>query len=599
MKDIRFKINSIFQSIQGEGLFVGTPMNFIRFTKCNKFCSWCIGHKKGRRIPRIIMSNKQNKKIFDVKVGDKVLSMSKNGSLSETTVKKVFVREVSEHYEIKIQNKALLYFTGGHPLYTNDGWKPIEYLRVGDEIFYITSNEKMKFFAKQYNPMFNKEAIEKRLKNVDYKEIGKKGSKTRKKLFKENKLRPYLTVLKEKDPERYHEIIEMHSERMKIENPMKNQEVVEKVIKTNKLRGHYEKHSQRLKVKNPSKTKEFREYMQKNNPMKRKEIAMKNWISHQKRPTSIEKRITELSQIYSLPISYVGNGKFWVDGKNPDFVVDPIDETKKVIEVFDPTYLNRGREWMEERREHFKVNGYKCLILPINYKTQGNRLLVELRRFISNGLKVERIRTFERSIYPSHNPKPLKVYNFYCEPYNNYFVDYILVHNCDTNFKEGKEMTIEEILKKLNSNIEWVSLTGGEPMLEKNLIFLIKKLKEKEYKIFLETNGTKFDENVFFESDFISIDLKTPSSGNSFFEKRVFSYALKNQRKTQLKLVIQNENDIKFFKKFYEKNKKEKYKNWILQPEWSSRKKLKYNEIINSFPRVRIIPQVHKILNIK
>lgn len=35
------KISEIFRSIQGEGVYVGTPTTFVRLAVCNYACSWC------------------------------------------------------------------------------------------------------------------------------------------------------------------------------------------------------------------------------------------------------------------------------------------------------------------------------------------------------------------------------------------------------------------------------------------------------------------------------------------------------------------------------------------------------------------------------
>lgn len=38
---MKYRINEIFYSIQGEGYWTGTPVVFVRFSGCNLKCPWC------------------------------------------------------------------------------------------------------------------------------------------------------------------------------------------------------------------------------------------------------------------------------------------------------------------------------------------------------------------------------------------------------------------------------------------------------------------------------------------------------------------------------------------------------------------------------
>ena len=38
---MKYKVNEIFNSWQGEGFFTGTPCTFIRLSGCNLNCEWC------------------------------------------------------------------------------------------------------------------------------------------------------------------------------------------------------------------------------------------------------------------------------------------------------------------------------------------------------------------------------------------------------------------------------------------------------------------------------------------------------------------------------------------------------------------------------
>lgn len=63
---------------------------------------------------------------------------------------------------------------------------------------------------------------------------------------------------------------------------------------------------------------------------------------------------------------------------------------------------------------------------------------------------------------------------------------------CDTKYHvEGKEQTIEQIIQKINKYLKakLVVLTGGEPLLQRNLDLLIEQINPDVH-IVIETNGT-------------------------------------------------------------------------------------------------------------
>ncbi len=86
---------------------------------------------------------------------------------------------------------------------------------------------------------------------------------------------------------------------------------------------------------------------------------------------------------------------------------------------------------------------------------------------------------------------------------------------CDTTYayEEGIDMSVNEIVNKIEDySCKNVCITGGEPLLQKNVYKLINLLKTKSYKIYVETNGAM---NIdLLPGNIIRImDVKCPDSG--------------------------------------------------------------------------------------
>src|SRR5207253_2274311 len=94
---------------------------------------------------------------------------------------------------------------------------------------------------------------------------------------------------------------------------------------------------------------------------------------------------------------------------------------------------------------------------------------------------------------------------------------------CDTEyaFYEGKKQTLKEIKDAVKAfRCPLVELTGGEPLLQKNVLPLMSMLADADYTVLLETSGAHDISEVDSRVHRI-MDLKTPGSGE--VEKNVWA----------------------------------------------------------------------------
>jgi 7-carboxy-7-deazaguanine synthase len=167
---------------------------------------------------------------------------------------------------------------------------------------------------------------------------------------------------------------------------------------------------------------------------------------------------------------------------------------------------------------------------------------------------------------------------------------------CDTKYAyyEGSEMSIEEIIKKIEIyHSRYVCITGGEPLIQKDILDLVENLIKKNYNICLETNGSISIRNLIDKKNFfISMDVKCPSSkmdkNNKLDNMRLL------RKNDQLKFVLSNRNDYE-----YAKNIIKKYNNKCnvyFQPAWGTNFKDLAKWILNDNLSVRLSLQIHKII---
>ena len=171
-------------------------------------------------------------------------------------------------------------------------------------------------------------------------------------------------------------------------------------------------------------------------------------------------------------------------------------------------------------------------------------------------------------------------------------------HWCDTAyaFYGGKRMAAGEVLARvheLGGNL--VEFTGGEPLLQKEVVSLSEQLVSEGYRVLVETSGERFVGEL--PRGVIKImDVKCPGSGES--EKFCFENLPVLERKDQIKFVILDENDYQFATDFMrEHNLRQQVDEVIFSPIFGQLHPRKLAEwILRDNLQVRLGLQLHKYI---
>lgn len=186
---------------------------------------------------------------------------------------------------------------------------------------------------------------------------------------------------------------------------------------------------------------------------------------------------------------------------------------------------------------------------------------------------------------------------------------------CDTDFdpKKSKDYTPQELLFEIEKfgEAQTVSLTGGEPLVSVDFLEdFLPRLKSNGHTVYLETNGTLPDSlmRVINSVDVIAADIKLESAAGMpldvqnarrFFaigaDKEIFAKVVFNEKITDkeisdcIEIAGAADCDI------------------ILQPEMKgedfavdarTRDKV-FEKFCKLYKKVRLIPQVHKFMNVR
>ena len=171
---------------------------------------------------------------------------------------------------------------------------------------------------------------------------------------------------------------------------------------------------------------------------------------------------------------------------------------------------------------------------------------------------------------------------------------------CDTlyaqEFSSGTDMELDRIVQTaIQSGVNLVEITGGEPMTQKETPELCEKLIDMGFTVLVETNGS-LPVSALPRKAVKILDCKTPSSGESL--KMDFTNFSVIDRKDEIKFVLKDYEDYVWAKGIIEKYKlAELTPNILFSPVWGT---MNLEDLASWIVRdripVRLNIQLHKII---
>lgn len=186
---------------------------------------------------------------------------------------------------------------------------------------------------------------------------------------------------------------------------------------------------------------------------------------------------------------------------------------------------------------------------------------------------------------------------------------------CDTDYTVHEELTIEELLGRIHSLYQpgfFISLTGGEPLLQVGILTsLLPLLKREGVPIFLETNGILYKEfsQVAKWIDVVAMDFKLPSSTGcrAFWAEHREMLEMARAKDVFIKIVVTMQTSMDDMQgaaeiiasvdpgiTLYLQPNTAEIKNGVMEQCFRMQR-----VCLEMLKDVRVVPQVHRLLGIK